>query len=378
MKIAIRHQVLELAQEGFSEPEISEILGLNPTDVRDILWRFGHMMQDMSLSNTMYVKVFELKKQGLDIAQIADTLSVPELSVEASIRKDRAKIKDNPRAEEFLSLYKGGESLESISQKFGLTRERVRQVTKKQFGFELGYGPTEQKIRKNEIDSKYRELVVQSRGERKEDAVNERIEAAINKGIEPEYFDSISKFAQATGVGLEQLKEYRPDIYRTVWKNAHQKSKRWSWYYDACRMCGTTTVKHKIYGYCKNCYYKSPEFKSVQQRSYAKTRDNRLEYNKQYGEDYYNRPEVKDRLDREYDEKYFGGNRRLALERDNHQCLGCGMSTEEKDKAGKPRVRVWHLGKKDDHSLDNLGTYCQSCLYNHGGVNLFNKSRRIS
>lgn len=375
MKLIIKRQILQLSKKGLNELDIAHDLKIRPEEVNEVIWRFEHPRQNISLRGSSYVQVFELKSQGLSVAEIAIVLSVPEFAVQNSLDKDKSRIKSDTRAKEFLRLYKDGESLELISQKFGLTRERVRQVTKKQFGYELGYGPVEQKVRKEEIDRLYRKLVVHSRSERHDDFVNKRLESAKLRGIEPEYFNSISKFLQATGLTKESLKEHRPDVYGTVLKNARNKSKRWSWYYDACRMCNTSTVKHKIYGYCMNCYYKSPEFKAVQQRSYEKTRDNRLEYNKRYGDDYYNRPEVKARLDQEYDEKYFGGNRKLALERDNYQCLGCGMSTEVRGKSNKPLVRVWHLDNKDDNSLDNLGTYCQSCLHKYRGVDFFNKSR---
>lgn len=45
----------------------------------------------------------------------------------------------------------------------------------------------------------------------------------------------------------------------------------------------------------------------MQERSREKYRDNRLLQNKKYGEDCYNRPEIKERLEKEYDVKYFGG-----------------------------------------------------------------------
>lgn len=378
MKVSLRHEILELAEKGVSGIDIACQLDITPADVLEVLLRFGHMNKIVSVPKTTSVRVFELKSQNLDITQIAKELCISESTVEAVINKDKSKIKNNLRAKEFLNLYRSGESLESISRKYGLTRERVRQITKKQYGYELGFGPTEQKVRKNEINDLYREIVIGSRAERHDEFINERVETARSNGIEPEYFDSLTKYAKAINVSISSLKTHRPDIYQIVQKNARQKSKRWSWYYDACRMCGTTKVKHKIYGYCMNCYYKNPEFKAIQQRSYIKSRDNRLQYNKRYGKDYYNRPEVKEKLEREYDDKYFGGNRRLALERDAYRCIGCGMSINEKNRAGKPRVRVWHLGDKNDHSLNNLGTYCESCLYSHGGVDVFHRTNRVT
>lgn len=377
MKIAIRHQILELTDAGIGGLEIASSLGLDLAEVNNVIKRFGSSKSGHVSDREGYRRIFELRANGMDADAIAEELNYPLFSVVASIERDKSKIKNDSRASECLQLYKQGESLEVIGSKFGITRERVRQITKKQFGFELGYGPMEQKVRKDEITKLHRELVASSRLERRDDAVSQRVEEAKRKGIEPEYFDSVTKFSNAIGVNPSALKELRPDIYRIVAKNAYEKSKKWSWYYDSCRNCGTTSVKHRGYGYCNDCYTKSPEFKASQQRSHQKNRDKILANNKKYSAKYMSRPDVMERLEREYDEKYFGGNRKAALERDGYQCKGCGMSVEVKDAAGRAKARVWHLGAKDDHTLDNLGTYCQRCLYKYRGINPFNNFGRV-
>ena len=101
-------------------------------------------------------------------------------------------------------------------------------------------------------------------------------------------------------------------------------------------------------------------------RSFLRNREARRASSKKYFEDYYSRPEVQERIDREYDIKNFGGNRKKALIRDGYKCLGCGMTLDVKNASGKPKVRVWHLNNRDDNSLDSLGTYCQSCLFKTG------------
>lgn len=369
---------MSLTEQGFSESNIASSLNVSEEEVRKVIEKFKHIITAPSLKKTDKTKVFELKVEGYSVSEIAHMLDTNALGVQKVLDKDGARVKNNPRAIECLELYRNGTSLEDIGNKLGITRERVRQITKKQFGFELGYGPLEQNARKEEIDTAYRSIVRSSRSERQEELMNVKLEEAIGKGFDPVYFDSLSAFASAVNINITALQKHRPDVYNIIRKNAHQKAQRWSWHYDACRTCGTTKVKHEIYGYCKNCYFKSPEFKAIQQRSHEKYRDNRLLQNKQYAEDYYNRPEVKEKLEREYDEKYFGGNRKLALERDNYQCLGCGMSVDVKDKSGKPRARVWHLGDKDDNSLENLGTYCQSCLFKYKGIsprNNFGRAR---
>lgn len=51
-----------------------------------------------------------------------------------------------------------------------------------------------------------------------------------------------------------------------------------------------------------------------------------------------------------------------------------GMSIDEKDKSGRPKVRVLHLVNKADHALNNLRAYCQKCLYKYTDIRRpFNK-----
>lgn len=376
MEPQVKRKIIRYVEQGISEADIASSLDTPENMVRLTIESYKNIISVPRLNPAKKARVFELLAEGLSVTEVALVINTNELCVERVIEKDRKKVKADSRATRFLEMYKEGSSLEEIGTESGLTRERVRQLTKKQFGFDLGYGPLEQRARKKEIDVGYREIVRGSRGERQEDSVNELVEKALEKGLTPEYFDSMSTYTNAIGVTASVLKEHRPDIYNVVMKNARLKSQRWSWHYDECRMCHTTTAKHKTYGYCVNCYFKSPEFKSIQKRSHEKNRDQRLAQNKVYAEDYYNRPEVKEKLEQEYDDKYFGGNRKFALERDGYKCLGCGMSVTEKDTAGRAKVRVWHLKDKDDHSLENLGTYCQACLYKELGLNPFNNFGR--
>lgn len=371
-----RKMVIQLCEDGFSVSGIASSLSISEDEVSELIDKFGNLIKPPKLSKTIRARVFELRAEGKTTAEIAEITSTLERTIVQSLEKDKSKIKNDPRAVECLEMYKNGASLEEIGQKFNITRERVRQITRKQFGYSLGYGPVEQKARKAEIAKAYRSIVSESRTERQQDIILRKYDEAIEKGYEPQYFDNFQKYHDATGISKEALEEFLPEAYRVLSKNARIKSRKWSWHYDACRMCGTTSVKHRGYGYCKNCHPKSPEFKEAQRRSHLKNRDAILKNNKRYAEDYYNRPEVIEKLDREYDLKYFGGNRKLALERDGNKCIVCGMSTNVKDAAGRAKVRVWHLGDKDDHSLQNLGTYCQSCLFKDKGINPFNKFGR--
>lgn len=371
-----RKMVIQLYEDGFSVSGIATSLSLSEEEVSGLIEKFGNLIKTPKLSKITKAKVFELRAEGMSAAEIALVTNTHERSVAQTLEKDRLKIKNDPRAVECLEMYKNGASLEEIGQKFNITRERVRQITKKQFGYSLGYGPVEQKARKAEIAKAYRNIVSESRTERQQDGVIRKYDAAINKGYEPQYFDNFQKYQEATGISKEALEEFLPEAFSAINRNVRIKARRWSWYYDACRMCGTTSVKHRGYGYCESCYTQSPEFKESQRRSHLRNRERNLENNKKYAEDYYSRPEVIEKIEREYDKKYFGGNRKAALERDGHKCLVCGKSTEVKDALGRAKVRVWHLGDKDDHSLENLGTYCQRCLFKDKGISPFNKFGR--
>lgn len=368
-----RKAVIKLYEEGLNEGAIASSLNVSESDVRALVERLGGLLKSRPLNKSEKLEVFELKAQGYGESEIARILGVSRRPIAEVVDKDKSKIKNNSRAIECLELYKNGASLEEIGGKFGITRERVRQITRKQYAYDLGYGPFEQAARKSEIAESYRNIVEGSRLERKAEIVEKKYEEALSKGLEPEYFDSLPKFCEATGISESLLKAIKPDAYEIVLKNARQKARKWSWYYDECQRCGTTAVKHRGYGYCENCYVYSPEFKASQQRSHQKYRDEILAKNKIYSQEYSSRPEVIERLEREYDEKYFGGNRKAALERDNFACLGCKMSIDVRNKSGKPAVRVWHLKGKDDHALENLGTYCQSCLFKAQGMSRWNR-----
>lgn len=309
-------------------------------------------------------KIFELKAKDLDIPSISGELGLLNIEVEVVLENDAKKIKTSQRWVDSLRLYRDGETLETIGKKLGITRERARQICKKQIAVELGYGPGEARHRQTEIDTIYKSIVSFSSEDRVRDNVLDKYEVAKSKGIEPQYFNSLANFSKVTGIQTEHLKKYLPEAYGIVHKNSLVAKRRWSRYYEACRMCDTTEIKHRGYGYCENCYLKSPEWKATVKLSYQRNKEARKAAFQEYSADYYNRPEIKEKLEREYDEKYFGGNRKMALERDGYKCLNCGQPTNVKDAAGRPKVRVWHLnGNNTDNSLSNLGTYCQSCLY---------------
>ncbi len=309
-------------------------------------------------------EIIRLKVEELTLEEIATQLNVKIDHVEKIIDRDIAKAKSNPRYSRMVDMYEDGYTLDEIGKKYKITRERVRQCIKREIGYQLGYGPREQEFRKLEIETAVRAVVQISREDRQGDTIEEKLQNAESKGINYKYFDSIRKYCSAAGIQPEALKIYRPDIYKELKINQTKAKQRWSTYYDACRMCGKTTAKHRSNGYCMNCYAKSPEWKEMVKLSYQRNKESRKQAWKKYSEEYYSRPEIIEKQEKDYDEKFFGGNRKKALERDGYKCVNCGMTMDLKDKSGRPRVRVWHLnGDNKDHSLSNLGTYCQSCIY---------------
>ncbi len=322
----------------------------------------------MSLSK-LNLEIIRLKVEGRTPAEIALEVNAGIDHVRKILDRDQERARSNPKYKAMLDMYEDGFTLEEIGQKFKVSRERVRQCISREIGYQLGYGPQEQKFRKEELKTAVRAVVQISREDRQGDFVEEKLKIAEEKGVDPQYFDSIAKFCEAVGIQADALKNNRPDIYKIVKLNQTKAKQKWSTYYDACRMCGLTVAKYRSNGYCENCYTKSPEWKQMVKLSYQRNKETRKARWEEYAKDYYSRPEVIEKQERDYDLRTFGGNRKPTLERDGYKCLGCGMSTDVKTKAGKSKVRVWHLGDTEDHSMSNLGTYCQRCFIKKYGAN---------
>lgn len=68
-----------------------------------------------------------------------------------------------------------------------------------------------------------------------------------------------------------------------------------------------------------------------------------------------------------WDNYEFGGNKQLALERDNFECQDCGMSQEKHIILFNTELIVHHKdgqgrrSKKKNHNIDNLITLCVRC-----------------
>ena len=53
------------------------------------------------------------------------------------------------------------------------------------------------------------------------------------------------------------INEHRAELLKTKQQNGFHRSTlgRWSRYYDCCRRCHTTTIRHSGHGYCRTCRY---------------------------------------------------------------------------------------------------------------------------
>lgn len=69
------------------------------------------------------------------------------------------------------------------------------------------------------------------------------------------------------------------------------------------------------------------------------------------------------------DEAFFGGNRKIAMERDGYKCVHCGMDNKTHNKKYKRSLTVDHIdgnghgvpAERKNNVLENLQTLCLSC-----------------
>ncbi|MFA7685524.1 MAG: sigma factor-like helix-turn-helix DNA-binding protein [Candidatus Gracilibacteria bacterium] len=269
-----------------------------------------------------------------------------------------------------LAAYYGGSTLESIGEKYGVTRERVRQIINRAAIFELALSSNldpsnkvEKKILAQRVSQKLKRIHSKRRSDKDNkdlEELNKKIKLAENAGVFADNFFSIPIYIKAADINERELREHRPDIIENIRNNRRRK---WSWYYAQCRMCGTTTNKHKSLGYCEYCYYKSNEWKELNKASYLKNLDHRRESVNRYQKEYLKRPEVKAKNRVKNDLKFFGGNRELAITAQKEQCSRCKMSRVEHFKKFKKDLFVSHKnGDRENNDLANLVVLCRVCF----------------
>lgn len=216
-----------------------------------------------------------------------------------------------------LEKYRQGATLRCIGKEFGLTCERIRQI--------VVYGLTYEAIKTNISD--------------------ENIDEYIRKNIEVHLF----KIKEKHSLGKVKQEE-----------KVAKKDNRWSRDYNYCRKCGTTSIRHKCYGYCLRCLPKSDIFKKIQRESWRRNKSHRKKKYDLYLKEYLKRPEVILRNKKRWDLHNFGGNREKALIRDNYRCKICGI-TQEKSLERWGRDLYVNRLQKGNNELDNLLTSCKSC-----------------
>lgn len=289
---------------------------------------------------------FEAKKRNKNIVSFRRK---ERMSRQKKVRKQNKKnyptiirsIKDLPslnlepelliRQNNILQMYKEGFTLEEIGKEHGVTRERIRQIVNKGLIYSL----------------------------------REVLEHGIELNLEEFLREEKRKHLLAT--------RKKQGIIR---KKIIKKEKRWARSYDYCRECGTIVIKHHSHGLCKKCYPKTQIYKEQQESSRLRNIKKRSEHTKEYSKEYFKRPEViikqkeyskrsevVERRRKEYDLKYFSGNREKTIIRDKERCRDCGLSREENYKKYNEDFRVIHINDKKDNSLDNLLTLCKKCFY---------------
>jgi 5-methylcytosine-specific restriction endonuclease McrA/rubrerythrin len=267
------------------------------------------------------------------------------------------------RNSKILDLYKSGKTLEEIGGRFGFSRSRAQQIVIKELKKDILKRLGMKELTKEEavlLDVATKEEVREISRERKSNEGSE-IKKRIQKKIESlphAKFITVSNYARALEERSDLIKKYFPKVVKEI----IQKQKQlWSRHYNKCRICGTSSIKHRSNGLCENCYYKSELFKEMQIASRVRSSGKRRKKQAAYLKEYARRPDVIARCQKREDQKKYGGNREKAIERDGCRCQKCGISREDSKKFFRKDLFVYHMKGTGDNRLENLLTVCQKC-----------------
>ncbi|WKZ29620.1 MAG: sigma factor-like helix-turn-helix DNA-binding protein [Patescibacteria group bacterium] len=327
--------------------------------------------------------------------------------------------KDSQRDATVGVLYAQGHTFQEIGDKLGLSRERIRQLLNRLWhdevnamverGFAIDLKAFVEAKKKTHEDARTR--VKGARLLEKEDEMFRAIDSFTHHG----------RFLLQYDVTEEELEKYVPAVFEKYQKLKREVKSRWARNYLRCRLCGKTKYKHLREGYCTNCWYDAIAFGGNREKALERARQScedcgisRDEYNKKSGNDLNVVKKVGDGSDLEnlivlcsscmfkrnmsksnslgdrwsrkyekcrgcgtttdehfqhgyclrcfYDYRDFGGNREKAMMAAGEKCEKCGLKrTEHKKRFGKD-LNVIHLRSTKDHSLKNLGVYCNKCM----------------
>lgn len=269
------------------------------------------------------------------------------------------------RNNEILEMYNNGSTLEVIGKIFNISRSRVQQILAKQmaqrilkkYNFDIEkMSKEEKKLLQLAASEEIREIYLKRNKDKQE---KKRKELLIKINELPDYsnFISVAQFTKAIGATSSELKALFPDLYRKI---LNKKKRKWSRYYDKCRSCGTTAIKHRSNGLCEKCYTKSDDFKNIVESSRLRNQHKWKKKQTEYTKKYYKRSKVKEKMRKMHDLRNFGGNREKALIRDNYKCRNCGMSQKKSLKFYNRDLYVSKING-NDNNLDNLITFCRGC-----------------
>lgn len=258
--------------------------------------------------------------------------------------------------------YIDGENLSEVGIRLGFSRERSRQFFEKAIRIEAERtDPENVAIVITEFKKKLKETNKQNRSLKQHKSFIDEHYQEIVKRLTSENVLAAStmlKLFNLPANALRAIESDYPELLQIIARNVH----RWAWDYDACRMCGTTEVKHQVYGYCKNCYWKSDEWKHRQNEYRQRNVDKIREQQRQYNVEYNKRPEVVARLKQRHDAVNYEGNRDIALKNANYSCEECGISQLDHQNTYKKELHVYRLdGDQSNNDLTNLKVLCMSC-----------------
>lgn len=219
--VEARHMIMYLLREygGMSFPAIGRLIGKR--DHTTVIHAYNKTKQEVTDDPTLLeslagpislVEALRVRKQKVE-EEIREMNARLYAEAMANIRLTREKRK-SPRIRtipdrdmKILEMYREGLTLKNISDIFGVSRERIRQVVL----------TTIQYL-----------------------AINESITNGIVMDVD---------------VLLEEESKKRKMVQdsKKPAKPPKAKDKRWSIYYDACRECGSTVYKHVRQGYCERC-----------------------------------------------------------------------------------------------------------------------------